>query len=80
MASLNTLEPCGAAGRQGLLLGTSWWAAEPATAKAPCRGNPSTSDCPREGRKKRGMLFTGRVAEVLKLPVTVFWKGKYSRR
>lgn len=59
------------AGR-GCSLGASWGTAEPATARAPCRGEiPAPVTFP--GREDKGeMLFAGRVPEALKLPVTVF--------
>lgn len=59
-------------------LRASWWVAEPATARASCRGESQHQRLSKKGRK-RGMLFAGRVAEVLELPVTFFCKGKYSR-
>lgn len=79
MAFLDTLEPFGAAGREGLLRGSILAGSRASHCQVTMQGEiPAQATFP--GREEKGgMFFAGRVPEVLKLPVTFFWKGKYSR-
>lgn len=77
MASLDTLESAGAAGREGLHLGSILVGSRARHCQGIMQGGIPVTFPERE--EKGEMLFAGRVAEVLKLPVTVLWKGKYSR-
>lgn len=76
MSSLDTLEPFGAAGKEGLLPGSILGGSRASHCQGSMLGGiPTPVTFP--GREERGgMLFAGRVPEVLKLPVTIFWKGK----
>lgn len=76
MASLDTLEPFGAAGREGLLPGSILVGSRASHCQGTMQGGiPAPETFP--GREEKGeMLFARRVAEVLKLPVTFFWKEK----
>lgn len=80
MACLDTLESFGVAGRERLHPGSILVGSRASHYQGTMQGAiPASVTFPGREEKGGGMLFAGRVAEVLKLPVTVFWKGKYSR-